>query len=160
MRYVFILLLAAGCSAEAVGEPKGQGSDWPDFLGPRRDNRSTETGILTDWPEAGPPLVWQRELGTGYAIGTVSRGKLFPFDRYDDSNRLTCLDAKTGEEIWRFEYSTDYEDTYGYNNGPRCSPIVDGDRVYVFGQEGMLYVTTGDCTVVTTGDWTVVTTGD
>ena len=47
--------------------------------------------------------------------------------------------SETGEELWRFEYPTDYEDMYGYNNGPRACPVVDEDRVYVFGAEGMLH---------------------
>ena len=46
--------------------------------------------------------------------------------------------AETGETLWQFEYETDYEDMYGYNGGPRCSPVVDGDRVYIFGVEGVL----------------------
>ena len=44
--------------------------------------------------------------------------------------------------LWKFEYPTDYEDLYGYDNGPRCSPVVDGDRVYIFGAEGMLHCLT------------------
>ena len=46
---------------------------------------------------------------------------------------------ETGEELWRFEYPTDFIDMYRYAGGPRCSPVVDGDRVYVFGAEGMLH---------------------
>ena len=47
--------------------------------------------------------------------------------------------SETGVELWRFEYPTDYEDMFGYNNGPRACPVVDGDRVYIFGAEGMLH---------------------
>src|SRR5207302_13899 len=50
-----------------------------------------------------------------------------------------CLKSETGEFLWKFEYATDYEDYYNYNNGPRCSPVVDGNRVYIFGAEGMLH---------------------
>src|SRR5688572_5803708 len=39
------------------------GIDWPDFLGPQRDSRSPETGILTDWAARPLRLVWQCELG-------------------------------------------------------------------------------------------------
>ena len=62
--------------------------------------------------------------------------------RHDDQARLTCRDAATGEFLWKFEYPTDYEDLYGYNNGPRCCPVVDGDRVYILGAEGMLHCLT------------------
>ena len=69
----------------------------------------------------------------------ISQGKLFLFDRHGDKARLTCMKAETGEVLWKFEYPTDYEDQFGYNNGPRCCPVVDGDRVYIYGAEGMLH---------------------
>ena len=47
--------------------------------------------------------------------------------------------ATTGKELWRFEYPTDYEDMYGYNNGPRSCPVIDGERVYIFGVQGKLH---------------------
>jgi hypothetical protein len=51
-------------SNQAAGA-KPAGSDWPQFLGPTGDSKSTERGILTKWPADGPPLVWQLPLGTG-----------------------------------------------------------------------------------------------
>lgn len=114
------------------------GSDWAVFLGPTSDGKSSETGFVR-WNEEGPKRLWQQKLGTGYGPPAVSRGRLFLFDRYGDQARLTCQKAETMEELWKFEYPTDYEDLYGYNNGPRCMPVVDGDRVYVFGAEGILH---------------------
>ncbi len=116
-----------------------QGVDWPKFLGPTGDSKSTETGILAPWPAAGPRIVWQREIGEGYGIGSVSRGRFFQFDRYGTVARLRCFHAETGEELWKFDYPTDYVDLYGYNGGPRASPIVDHERVYIYGAEGMLH---------------------
>jgi outer membrane protein assembly factor BamB len=69
----------------------------------------------------------------------TSRGRLFLFDRVRDRARLSCYKSETGESLWTFEYPTDYRDYYGYNNGPRCCPAVDGDRAYIFGAEGMLH---------------------
>jgi len=115
------------------------GSDWPCFLGPTGDSKSTERGILTNWPKQGPPLVWQLELGTGYCMPTISRGRLFQFDRAGDMARLRCLEPATGKPIWKFEYPSEFEDLYGYDNGPRSSPVCDEDRVYTFGAEGMLH---------------------
>ena len=123
-----------------------RGVDWAQFLGPTGDSKSPETGIITDWPEAGPRLVWQLKIGEGYGIGSVSRGRFFQFDRYGDNARLLCLNAETGEQLWRYEYATDYSDLYSYNGGPRASPIVDGDRVYIYGVEGQLH-----CVQVTDG---------
>lgn len=117
----------------------GLGADWPRFLGPTGDGKSPETGVVTHWGPCGPPVVWHRPLGTGYGIGSVSGGRFFQFDRHQDQARLTCLDARTGKFLWKFEYPTEYEDMLGYNNGPRSSPVIDGSRVYLFGAEGMLH---------------------
>jgi outer membrane protein assembly factor BamB len=148
-------LLAAACSAaepEAPnvtakpGDPlpkdlrtRTSGSDWPSFLGPTGDSVSSEKGILTPWPKEGPRVVWHKEVGEGYGMPTISRGRLFLFDRIHNSARLRCFKSETGETLWTFEYPTDYQDLYNYNGGPRCSPVVDGDRVYLYGVEGMLH---------------------
>lgn len=123
-------------SAPAVST---RGSDWPTFLGPTGDGKSPERGILASWPEGGPRVVWQRRLSESYGIGSISRGRYYQFDRFGPNARLTCMEARTGKEVWNFEYPTDYEDMYGYNGGPRCSPVMDEDRVYIFGVEGMLH---------------------
>jgi outer membrane protein assembly factor BamB len=83
--------------------------------------------------------VWHCELGTSYGAPAVSGGRLFQFDRFGDQARLYCLNAETGQELWRTEVPTAYEDLYGYNNGPRCSPLVDGGRVYAYGVDGVLF---------------------
>ncbi|MGI9429530.1 MAG: PQQ-binding-like beta-propeller repeat protein, partial [Bythopirellula sp.] len=67
------------------------------------------------------------------------RGRLLHYDRHGDRARLTCCASETGRELWRYEHDTDYTDLLGYNNGPRCSPVVDGDRVYLFSAEGQLH---------------------
>jgi outer membrane protein assembly factor BamB len=115
------------------------GDDWPLLLGPTGDNRSRETGIITEWNATSPKIVWQLPLGTGYGTPAISRGRLFQFHRVADQARLVCLNSETGAELWKFEYPSDYQDLYGYDNGPRSSPIVDEDRVYILGAEGMLH---------------------
>ena len=122
------------------------GSDWPRFLGPTCNGVSPEKGILTNWPKAGLKVVWQASLGDGFAPPVVSKGRLFHFDRFENNARLTCRNAETGKELWRFEYPTTYVDMYGYSPGPRPCPVVDGSRVYIYGVEGMLH-----CLDVTTG---------
>src|SRR4051812_493102 len=100
------------------------GDDWPAFLGPTGDSVSREKGILKNWPKGGPPQVWQQPLGIGYAMPTISRGRLFVFDRIRNRCRLRCWNAETGASIWSFEYDTDYRDKYGYNGGaPRLPPL-------------------------------------
>ena len=115
-----------------------RGEDWPSFLGPTGDSKSTETGIQA-WPAKGPRRVWIRKLSESYGIGSVSRGRYFQFDYEAGNALLSCLNSQTGDLMWQFEYPSKYVDTYGYNSGPRCSPVVDGNRVYVYGVEGMLH---------------------
>ena len=113
------------------------GVDWPRFLGPTGDSVSLEKGIV--WPKDGPRVLWHMKVAEGYGMPTISRGRLFLLDQLRTIVRLRCLKSETGEQLWRFEYESDYEDKYGYSNGPRCSPVVDGERVYIFGAEGMLH---------------------
>ncbi len=115
------------------------GIDWPDFLGPHRDNKSPEQGLPRRWPSGGPPLVWSCTLGEGYPAPSVARGRIYLFSQYGTTVRLSCRRSETGEELWRFEYPSHYQDMYGYENGPRCTPVVDQQRVYILGAEGMLH---------------------
>ena len=130
-------------------------SDWNDFLGPERNGKSEEKIDIAPWEKTGPPVIWHKQIGTSYGAPTVANGRLFIFARHGDMARLTCLESTTGSELWRFEYPTDYEDMYGYNNGPRCCPVIDEDRVYIFGADGMLH-----CVRVSDGKglWEVDTT--
>ena len=153
------LLLLTACSdptdsiTDAADDPLAKqldlpnvaaGSDWPSFLGPNRDSVSKETGLALPWPETGPPIVWHRKLGISYGIGSISDGRMFQYDRAENESQLVCLDAKTGKQHWTFSHPTDYVDPYGYNGGPRTSPIVDGNHVYIYGVEGLLHCVTAD----------------
>lgn len=143
------VLVGCHAQAEEVGTPtatkvphlrtRTSGDDWPAFLGPTGDSKSKEQGIATDWPALGPPIKWELELATSYGMPSISRGRLFMFDRVENEARLRCLKSETGEPLWEFKYATEYEDHFGYNNGPRCCPVVDGDRVYLYGVAGMLH---------------------
>src|SRR5205823_336829 len=132
-------VMIAGCSrpTPALAQPPKPG-DWPGFLGPTGDSVSSEKGILTPWPKAGPNILWTRKLGIGYAMPSIQGGKLYHFERVGDSARVVCMTADDGKELWAFDYPTDYRDKYSYNGGPRCCPVIDEGRVFVHGAEGML----------------------
>jgi outer membrane protein assembly factor BamB len=115
-----------------------QAADWPTFLGPTRDGVSAEKGIVKPWPATGLKKVWECELGVGFAGPVTSEGRLFHADRFGDNVRLTAREAATGKFLWKYEYPTEYEDRYGYDPGPRACPVVDGDRVYLYGPDGVL----------------------
>ena len=147
--WLLLALIVIGCATaeKPVADDKPptslwtrkKGEDWPRFLGPRGDSTSAEKGLIVPWPKAGPRIVWHKPVGSGYAMPTVSRGRLFVFDRIRNRCRLRAWKAEDGESLWSFEYATTYKDKYGYNGGPRCSPVVDGGCVYAYGPEGMLH---------------------
>jgi len=144
-RLFLIAMVALGAKPLAAGEPPADlgtrraGVDWPDFLGPQRNSRSPETGLATDWAAMPPRVVWQCPLGESYSSPSISRGRLFHFDRHGDVHRLTCRNSETGAELWKYELPADFTDMLGYNNGPRSTPVVDEDRVYVMSPEGRLH---------------------
>ena len=115
------------------------GSDWPSFLGPTGDGKSSEKFPIEPWPISGPPLIWRTKIGESYGAPTISRGRLFIFDRHQNLARLSCMRSESKKLLWQFEYPTDYRDMYGYNNGPRTCPVVDSDRVYIYGPKGILH---------------------
>ncbi|MSU78415.1 MAG: hypothetical protein EXS16_10000 [Gemmataceae bacterium] len=140
MRRGFVLFALLMAPSLAVA----QGSDWPKFLGPLGTSVSTEKGIRTPWPKDGPKIVWHKEVGPGYAMPVIAKGKLYHFERVGKTLRLSCLDATTGVQHWQFDYPSVYKDQFGYNSGPRCSPILDGEHVYTYGVEGMLHCLKAD----------------
>ena len=113
--------------------------DWPQFLGPRRNMVSAETGLLKKLPADGPNLVWELSKGTGYSSPTIAGGKLLYMHRLANREKVECLHPETGQAYWSFDYPTDFSDRYGYNNGPRASAAIDGDHAYSYGAQGKLH---------------------
>lgn len=110
--------------------------DWTSFLGPTHNAISGETRLSRTLP---PPLVWELPRGTGYSAPIVAGDRLVFIHRIGDQEIVECLDSETGSRRWEFRYATTFEDRYGYNNGPRSSPVSDGRRVWTMGAEGTLH---------------------
>jgi outer membrane protein assembly factor BamB len=116
-----------------------QAADWPRFLGIHADCKSQETGLLDEWPKEGPPLEWKKVVGTGYSAPSVSNGNLVLHHRIKREEVVESMNPLTGKTVWTFKYPSNYIDPFGYNNGPRCTPILTQDRCYILGAEGKLY---------------------
>jgi outer membrane protein assembly factor BamB len=110
--------------------------DWTTFLGPTHNAVSTETQLSRALP---PPLVWEFPKGTSYSSPAIAGERLLFIHRVGNEEIVECMDALTGASRWQFKYGTVFEDRYGYNNGPRSSPVIDGARVYTLGAEGKLH---------------------
>ncbi|NQT11587.1 MAG: PQQ-binding-like beta-propeller repeat protein [Planctomycetes bacterium] len=127
---------AAGCFAFQAGAASPE--DWPRFRGPQNNGLSPETGLLDQWPEDGPELLWQIEgLGRGYSTVSIAQGKIFTMgDRPGDDGAaeqsVIALELATRRELWATTIGPPHRD------GPRCTPTVDGDSLYVIGTSGVL----------------------
>jgi outer membrane protein assembly factor BamB len=108
------------------------------MLGPQANGVSAESGPLTDWRDGKLKVKWVAGTGVGYGNCVVAKGRCFQWDRFGDEERLTCRNAETGATLWTWAAPVEYSDMYGYNNGPRSSPVVDEDLVFVFGVSGTL----------------------
>lgn len=127
---LFALVLVAGAA---------HAEDWPQFLGPRRDGTSQTTGLAKSWPAQGPPVVWRKDVGAGFAGPVVAGKRLVLFHRQADEEVVEALSAETAQREWRFAYPTEFADDFGKGNGPRSTPAIAGKRVVTLGADGWLH---------------------
>jgi outer membrane protein assembly factor BamB len=112
--------------------------DWPQFLGPHQNGVSDATGLLDRWPTNGVPVVWDKSIGAGYSAPSVRGNRLVLHHRVGGEEIVECFEGATGKTLWRHGYPSHFTDPYGYNNGPRATPLLTEDRCYAFGAEGRL----------------------
>ena len=128
--------------------------DWPQWFGPQRDGVWRETGLIEKFPAGGPKVAWEAPVGQGYAGPAVAGGKVFVMERREEPGQpqpknafdtssaqvgveaLTCFNEADGTKLWSESYPCRYR--ISYNAGPRCTPTVDGDKVYTLGAMGDL----------------------
>jgi outer membrane protein assembly factor BamB len=111
-------------------------SDWPQWRGPNRDGLSTETGLLTIWPEYGPRKLWEQPTGKGFSCTAVAQGKVITMLQDGDQEAIVCWSAETGSELWRYRYPASFHNEFG--DGPRATPTIDGDLVFTVGATGIM----------------------
>jgi outer membrane protein assembly factor BamB len=112
-----------------------EADDWPNWRGPNHNGISDETGWLATWPEAGPKVLWEKTLGTGFGSMAVAEGRVYAMGNINDNDILYCLDADTGKEIWKKSYPCPLFNK-NHEGGPSATPTVDGDSVYTFSKNG------------------------
>ncbi len=162
MRILFSWLSKVVCLQALVFSAAGE--DWPQWMGPGRDGVWRESGIIERFPSNGPPVLWRVPIHPSYSGPAVADGRLFVLDRppaaqgqagpegpaqavpsapaspsaspASASERVLCLDARTGQVIWEHAYPCPYN--IGYGEGPRTTPAVARGRVYTLGAMGDL----------------------
>jgi outer membrane protein assembly factor BamB len=116
------------------GEANSPG--WFQYRGPNRDGISTETGLVHTWGDTGPREVWRIPVGAGFSPISIVGNRVYSMDSDEETEFAFCLDAETGETIWRVPMGPLFKDSNG--DGPRSPPTVDGDRVFMLGSRGRL----------------------
>ena len=137
-RFCGTVLLGVVCAAPVAAE------DWPEWRGAGRRGVWNETGILERFPDEGLTFTWRVPIRGGYGGPAVANGRVFvtDFERGEatrGTERALALDEKTGKILWTHRWPVDYSGLMDpYAIGPRATPTVDGDRVYVLGAMGAL----------------------
>src|SRR5690349_3805893 len=117
-------------------------ADWPEWRGAGRQGTWAETGIIEQISARGLRVQWRVPMGPGYSGPAIAGGRVFLLDHERTtgsrvSERVVCLDERTGKILWTRNWAADYRGL-DYPNGPRATPTVDDDRVYVLGAMGSL----------------------
>ena len=126
------------CAALFAGSFAAHAAEWPQWLGPMRNGTSSEENLLLEWPDSGPEVVWRKPLGRGFSAVSAAGGRLFTMYADTLGEFAVCLEAASGDELWRVRTGKYYEEKQG-GDGPRSTPTVDGETVYVLGAEGGLF---------------------
>jgi outer membrane protein assembly factor BamB len=133
MRQLFIFVWLATLSL-----PRLMAEDWPQWRGPNRDGVWQTKDVIDSLPDGQLPLAWSVEIGAGYSGPTVAGGRVYVMDRMTavekQTERILCLDSKTGQQLWVHEYAAPY--TVSYTAGPRASVTIDEGRAYAVGAMG------------------------
>lgn len=130
-------LAGAQDGPSAQTETTAKPGEWPQWRGPKRDNLSTETGLLKEWPADGPKLLWTtRKLGKGFSSVAVAEGKIFSMGDGPDGSYLFALNEADGKPLWSTKMGNTGE--YGGYAGTRATPSYDDGFVYALNQHGDL----------------------
>jgi outer membrane protein assembly factor BamB len=134
MQWVLAGLVMAGAFGAATDAGTGT-APRPQDLGrflPADGNNvyAAAKGLWRTWPAGGPKELWRQTIGFGKSGVAERAGRIFTLAQIDMKQYGLCLDAATGQEIWRKLLVP--TDNHHQVKGPVSSPLVDGDRVYFF----------------------------
>lgn len=124
----WMLAIVAGLAVSASA------AEWPQFLGPNRDATSPEKGLMREWPDGGPKVLWTVEVGPGYGGPAIRDGLVHILDRQKGrADVLRVFDLETGKEVWTFGYPAPGQINHP---GSRCTPTVGERFIYIVGPKG------------------------
>ena len=125
------------CTAAVGGQAPPVSTDWPQWRGPERTGISQETGLLRQWPPSGPAALWSAAgLGEGYGSISIKGNQAFVQGLKGRDSVVTSLGRADGKILWTRVVGPGRDNDRG--PGPRSTPTVDGDRVFVLTENGDL----------------------
>ncbi len=116
-------------------------ADWPQWRGPQRNGVSAETGLLKEWPQQGPRLVWQaKDIGDGYAAPSVVGNRIYILsNRGLDNEFVQALSTQDGKQVWATRLGkVGNTEQMPWFPTARSTPTVDGALLYALGSDGDL----------------------
>ena len=132
------MILVGAVSAFMMWTPFAVADDWPQFRGIHRDGVSHEADLAKEWGEKSPKEMWRKPLGPGYSAVSIAGDRLYTMYAAEIDGQwkevAVALSTKDGEELWRTPLGERFDNEFG--NGPRATPTVSGDRVYVLDSTG------------------------
>jgi outer membrane protein assembly factor BamB len=138
-----IVVILAALAVAVVLDPASPGGDagadgpmWPQYRGADRDGVASADGVGTGWPEGGPAVAWRLPIGPAFSQLVVRGEAVFTGTSDAEMDYLVRLDARSGKEVWRTPLGGVFVSDMG--NGPRATPTVHEDRVYLLGGKGTL----------------------
>ena len=133
-RFAFVFTLVTLLFVE-----QAQAGDWPQILGPNRTGIAVDERIADQWQQGKPKKVWDAKVGSGFAGATVAGKQLVLFHREKGSDLLTSFNAETGEVGWSTKFPSTFQPQIVDDDGPRATPAIDGQSVYAYSAQGVLY---------------------
>lgn len=141
IKFVQVTSVAAALLAGA----ECQAADWSQWRGPKRDNISTETGLMQSWPTNGPPRLWTvTGIGQGIHSVSVAGGRLYTVGTTNQNETAFALDAETGAKLWAQPLGEVIPENALMRWLTQRSPTVDHDRVYSLTAAGELFCLRAD----------------
>jgi outer membrane protein assembly factor BamB len=138
-------------TADKIAAAKAADSDqvigsYPQFLGPNRDTKVFGIPLDRDWETHPPELIWKQPIGEAWSGFSIVNNRAVTQEQDGADELVVCYGLLTGEKLWEHRYPARYDNALG-GVGPRATPTIEEDRVYVLGAMGdfmLLDLATGE----------------
>jgi len=131
--------VAPAAEEETLPELTITSADWPGFRGAKRDGIVRDLRIRTDWSANPPKELWRHPIGRGWSSFAVVGDLAFTQEQRPQGEAIVCYDLLTGRENWSHFDDARFAVTEAQGgDGPRATPLIEGNRLYALGGTGIL----------------------